>query len=138
MSVKIIIRVVFGLLCLSVLSQAESNTLLGHWEVDRVEAQKSIESYTNDEDIAFLLYMILDSMEEIEFDADGSCTMVMNHQNPSRKKCWVKNAHGYTLYSYSGNRAGTIDVLDTNNVEIGLSDDAFPEVLALHFDRVGE
>lgn len=116
--------------------RADSDTLLGHWELDRVAAEKRIESYTQDEDIAFLLYMIVDSMEEIKFSGDGGCKMLADKDSLKREKCWEENGSSYTLYGYSGNEVGEIEVLDTNHIAIGLSDEAFPKVLALNFNRV--
>lgn len=134
--IKSIVTLCIGVLLFTVYGKAESNVLVGDWEVDRVEAEKRIGEYTQDEDIAFLLHMVLDSMEEIKFSKDGSCNMISDKHKIKREKCWIGNENPYVFYGYSGNEAGEIEVLNDNRVQIGLSDESFPEVLLLEFNRI--
>ncbi|MBU1669052.1 hypothetical protein KKC13_11590 [bacterium] len=137
MKVKnVLFKLLLGWVFFMMYANAEENVLLGQWQVDRSEAEKSIEAYTEDEDIAFLLSMMLNSVETIQFSEEGSCTLKSNKENSKRQKCWERHENVYTFYNYSGNEVGKIEVLDDNHVQMGLSDENFPEVLLFQFIRV--
>ncbi len=121
---KLIIAILLGVNILF------ANSIVGSWTMNKSSANKALRESKSELE-KFFASIIVRSLHTIKFKKGGSCVVAGKYIS----RCWSKSGHHYVLYGESGKKEGTVRVLSSKSMKLGIQKNSKQTPMYLNYHK---